>query len=122
MAGSLGCLRLLLVDGEGGGGVAVGLELRVDIVEGRDGLLGHLLGQLLVVLVQLVVRELTLGLHAVRWETTYLNEGMKELFYLMTHSTHFIYGYMERKGNVLFNDALNSFYLRLYGRKELFLI
>ena len=24
----------------------------------------------------------------------------------------------ERKGNVLFNDALNTFYLRLYGRKE----
>ena len=72
----------------------------------------------------------------------------KEMFYLMTHSTHFIYGYMasdksttpivlklsfiqiyylgltflncddqmrtgafnkERKGNVLFNDALNTF-------------
>ena len=29
------------------------------------------------------------------------------------HSTHFIYGYME--GNVLFNDALDTFYLRLYG-------
>ena len=53
------------------------------------------------------------------------------MFYLTTHSTHFIYGYMasniwlrtilivrkekERKGNVLFNDALNTFYLRLYG-------
>ena len=36
------------------------------------------------------------------------------MFYLATHSTHFIYGYMERKGNVLFNDALNTFYLRLY--------
>ena len=38
----------------------------------------------------------------------------------MTHSTHFIYGYMVGKetqeGNVLFNDALNTFYLRLYGR------
>ena len=40
--------------------------------------------------------------------------------YLMTHSTHFIYGYMEGRmeGNVLFNDTLNTFYLRLYGRKE----
>ena len=70
------------------------------------------------------------------------------MFYLTTHSTHFIYGYMasdiwysyrlrvncynccdiktgifvdlqgptERKeGNVLFNDALNTFYLWLYG-------
>ena len=37
------------------------------------------------------------------------------MFYLTTHSTHFIYSYME--GNVLFNDALNTFYLQLYGRK-----
>ena len=35
------------------------------------------------------------------------------MFYLATHSTHFIYGYMEG-GNVLFSDALNTFYLRLY--------
>ena len=40
------------------------------------------------------------------------------MFYLTTHSTHFIYGYMERKGNVLFNDALNTFYLRLYGKER----
>ena len=38
------------------------------------------------------------------------------MFYLTTHSTHFIYGYMEgRKEMFLFNDALNTFYLRLYG-------
>ena len=47
------------------------------------------------------------------------------MFYLTTHSTHFIYGYMasemvkdqgRKEGNVLFNDALNTFYyLRLYG-------
>ena len=37
------------------------------------------------------------------------------MFYLTMHSTHFIYGYMERERNVLFNDALNRFYLRLYG-------
>ena len=45
------------------------------------------------------------------------------MFYLMMHSTHFIYGYMAsdiwkskylKEGNVLFNDALNTFYLR-YG-------
>ena len=45
-------------------------------------------------------------------------EGRKEKFYLTTHSTHFIYVYMEegrKEGNVLFNDALNTFYLRLYG-------
>ena len=59
------------------------------------------------------------------------------MFYLTTHSTHFIYGSMEvrkcfisqrtqhilftvlwKEGNVLFNDALNTFYLRFYGRKE----
>ena len=53
------------------------------------------------------------------------------MFYLTTHSTRFIYGYMasdiwlrtilivrkerERERNVLFNDTLNTFYLRLYG-------
>ena len=42
--------------------------------------------------------------------------GRKEIFYLTTHSTHFSYGYMGKgKGNVIFNDALNTFYLRLYG-------
>ena len=43
-------------------------------------------------------------------------QGRKEMFYLMTYSTHFIYGYMasgRKEGNVLFNDALNTFYLRL---------
>ena len=46
-------------------------------------------------------------------------EGRKEMFYLTMHSTHFIYVYMEgRNGNVLFKNALNTFYLRLYGRKE----
>ena len=50
------------------------------------------------------------------------------MFYLTTHSTHFTYGYMasdiwlrtilivrRKEGHVLFNDALNTFYLRLYG-------
>ena len=49
-------------------------------------------------------------------------EGRQELFYLTTHSTHFIYGYMgerERERNVLFNDALNTFYLRLYGVRHM---
>ena len=56
------------------------------------------------------------------------------MFYLTTHSTHLIYGYMasdiiimvkdhsdsERKeGNVVFNDALNTFYLRLYGVRHM---
>ena len=44
-------------------------------------------------------------------------EGRKEVFYLTTHSTHFIYCYME--GSVLFNDALNTFYLRLYGIRHM---
>ena len=38
-----------------------------------------------------------------------------EMFYLMMHSTHFIYGYME--GNVLFNDALNTFNFYVERRK-----
>ena len=36
----------------------------------------------------------------------------KEMFYLTTHSTHFIYSY-RKEGNVLFNDTLNTFYLQL---------
>ena len=50
-------------------------------------------------------------------------ERKKEIFYLTTHSTHFINGYMEWKGNVLFNDALNTFYLviwcQIYGKGPL---
>ena len=49
------------------------------------------------------------------------------MFYLTTHSTHFIYGYME--GNVLFNDALSTFYFTVIwrqthgkGRKEMFIL
>ena len=49
------------------------------------------------------------------------------MVYLMTHSTHFINGNMAsgiwyrntQKGNVLFNDALNTFYLRLYGVRHM---
>ena len=46
------------------------------------------------------------------------------MLYLTTHSIHFIHGYRSsdiwseegrKEGNVLFNDALNTFYLRLYG-------
>ena len=33
----------------------------------------------------------------------------KDMFYLMTHSTHYV------EGNILFNDTLNTFYLQLYG-------
>ena len=41
------------------------------------------------------------------------------MFYLAIHSAHFIYSYMERERNVLFNDALNTFYLRLYGVRHM---
>ena len=73
-----------------------------------------------------------------------VQQRRKEMFYLTMHSTHFIYGYMasdiwlrtilivrketrcrgatKKEGNVLFNNALNTFYLaldtfclRLYG-------
>ena len=56
-------------------------------------------------------------------------EGRKEVFYLTTHSTHFIlrlYGvghmvkdHSDRERNVLFNDALNTFYQRLYGVRHM---
>ena len=45
-------------------------------------------------------------------------EREREMFYLTTHSTHFIYCYMEKERNVLFNDALNTFYIRLYAVRE----
>ena len=42
------------------------------------------------------------------------------MFYLTTHSTHFIYCYMASKeGHVLFNDAHITFYLRLYGVRHM---
>ena len=37
-----------------------------------------------------------LGLRADHSATTAYKEGWKEMFHLMTHSTHFIYGYMGR--------------------------
>ena len=53
-------------------------------------------------------------------------QNRKKMFYLTTHSTHFIYGYMASaiwywtsEKNVLFNDALNTFYLRLYGVRHM---
>ena len=44
------------------------------------------------------------------------NREGKEVFYLTTHSTHFIYGYMAslmvKEGNVLFNKELNTLIAR----------
>ena len=51
--------------------------------------------------------------------THFITVMSKDGFYLMMHSTHFIYGYMERERNVLFNDAFNTFYLRLYGVRHM---
>ena len=46
------------------------------------------------------------------------------MFYLMTHSTHFLFMFIWKKeGNVLFNDALNTFFIYGYmeeRRKEMF--
>ena len=51
-------------------------------------------------------------------------EGREEMFYLTTHSTDFILLLYGRKGgNVLFNDALNTFYFTVIwkeGKKCLF--
>ena len=38
------------------------------------------------------------------------------MFYLMTHSTHFIYGYMGER-NILFNDTLNTFIFTVIWRQ-----
>ena len=53
----------------------------------------------------------------------------RNLFYLMMHSTHFIYGswasvynshaHCSKEGRVLFNDAFNTFYLQLYGVRHM---
>ena len=40
--------------------------------------------------------------------------GRKEVFYLMTHSTHLV-TVIWKEGNALFNDGLNTFYLWVYG-------
>ena len=57
-----------------------------------------------------------LTMHSTHFSYGYM-EGRKEMVYLTI--THFIYVYMEgRNGNGLFKNALNTFYLRLYGRKE----
>ena len=38
------------------------------------------------------------------------------MFYLTTHGKHFIVQlYGRKEEHVLFNDALNTFYLQLYG-------
>ena len=51
-------------------------------------------------------------------------EGRKERNVLFNDALNafFIYGYMEKEGNVLFNDALNAFFIYGYmeGRKEMF--
>ena len=50
------------------------------------------------------------------------------MFYLTTHSVHFIYGYMvsdmvifssRKEGKVLFNNTLRTFYLQLYGVRHM---
>ena len=44
------------------------------------------------------------------------------MFYLTTHSTHFIYGYMasegRKEGNVLFNDALKGYIFTVIWRQK----
>ena len=52
-----------------------------------------------------------------------IQEERKEMFYLTTHSTHFIlrlYGACgkigRKEGNVVFNDALNTFYFTVIWR------
>ena len=56
--------------------------------------------------------------HSTHFIHNYMGRKGNEMFYLTTHSTHFIHNYMGRKGNVLFNDALNPFYSQLYGKER----
>ena len=37
------------------------------------------------------------------------------VYMFQVHSQRFCFGHVQKEGNVLFNDALNTFYLRLYG-------
>ena len=59
--------------------------------------------------------------HSTRFIYAYMASELHEIFfYLTTHSTHFIYGYKPmaldiHEENVLFNEELNTFYLRLYS-------
>ena len=41
-----------------------------------------------------IIRLLLLMVDFICMQFTFCLEGRKEMFYLMTHSTHFIYGYM----------------------------
>ena len=45
-----------------------------------------------------------------------LNHGQSVIKF---SSVQFLVAYKERKGNVLFNDTLNTFYLRIYGVRHM---
>ena len=47
-----------------------------------------------------------------------MKKERKELFNLISYSTHYNFGYLEEEGNVLFNNKLNTFYLQLYGVRD----
>ena len=65
------------------------------------------------------LEETVLALHThLGFHRRTLKQRERETVYLTTHSTYLIYGYLERERNVLFNDALNTFYLRLYGERN----
>ena len=46
-----------------------------------------------------------------------VSEKQEGITYTSPLRLHELFG-LGKEGNVLFNDALNTFYLRLYGRKE----
>ena len=53
-----------------------------------------------------------------------LRQGREEMSYVTTQNfkskvKHIFNGNTERERNVLFNDALNTFYLRLYGVRHM---
>ena len=49
-------------------------------------------------------------------------EGRKEMFYLMMHSTHFMYGYMEGRKEMFYLTTHSTHFMYGYmeGRKEMF--
>ena len=49
-------------------------------------------------------------------------EGRKEMFYITTHSTHFIYGYMEGRKEMFYLTTHSTYFIYGYmeGRKEMF--
>ena len=69
-----------------------------------------------------VTKAVVCDILSVEWCQHVIFDKFEGRNYLIMHSTHIIYGYLvadRQEGNVLFNDTLNTFYLRLYGVRRM---